>query len=201
MLMRKLLAALLLFLPLMSQANPYPVQRAPAGLAEPAQVLRSGIEMLTGYLDHAPGASPAQIQGYLDEKIAPYFDFERMAYWTAGSFSRVLDPAQRAQLREVLKRRFLTAMAEQLSRYRHSRLQYMRPKGNIYRGDVTLGVRVFSRNQPPVQLEFRLHQVRDGWKVYDVVANGMSAMSYYRKEFSGIARRYGVQGLMARLGQ
>ena len=185
--------------PYSGQARPHSGQSALAELAEPAQVLRSGIETLTSYLDRSSNISPAQLQGYLEEKIVPYFDFQRMSHWTAGPLNRKLDAGQKIQLQEVLKKRFLTAMAEQLSHYRNSRIQYMRPKGNLYKGEVTLGVRVFSRNQPPVQVDFKLYKSRGGWKVYDVVANGMSAVSHYRKEFSGIARRYGIRGLLARL--
>lgn len=183
------------------QNTPYSQRSTMAELSEPAQVLRSGIELLTSYLDRRSGISSVQIQAYLEKKLVPYFDFQRMARFTAGPLNRKLDSAQKVQLQQMLKNRFLTAMAEQLSHYQNSRIQYMRPKGNIYRGDVTLGVRVFSNNQPPVQVDFRLYRSDDGWKVYDVVANGMSAMSHYRKEFTGIARRYGVRGLLARLSQ
>lgn len=206
--------SLLLVLPFLAEAAPYYPQDGSrysgsgmpssqrstmSELAEPAQVLRSGIELLTSYLDRRSGISTVQLQAYLEEKIVPYFDFDRMARWTAGPLNRRLDSAQKIQLREMLKARFMTAMAEQLSLYQNSRIQYMRPKGNVYRGDVTLGVRVFSHNQPPVQVDFRLYRSDDGWKVYDVVANGMSATRHYRKEFTGIARRYGIQGLFARL--
>ncbi len=194
---RRLFLLFVLF-PLLSQAAGYP--RAPAELSEPARVLRSGIEMLTGYLDHKTNRNPAQLMRYLEEEIAPYFDFERMAYWTAGPLNRHLSPDQRIRLREMLKARFLNAMAEQLAQYRYGRIQYLRPRGNVRRGDVTLGVRVFSRYQPAVQIDFRFYQSEAGWRVYDVIANGVSAVGYYRNEFSGIARRYGIQGLLVRLG-
>lgn len=195
---RSLLAAMLL-LPAVGMAydnNPL------AGLDEPARVLREGVETLTGYLGKNPNANPAQLEAYLNEKIAPYFDFERMAYWTAGPIAGQLNPRQQAQLQQMLRARFLTAMAEQLSGYRYSRIQYMRPKGNPYQGNVTLGIRVYSQIAPPVQIDFKLYrgEGEGGWRVYDVVANGVSAVNYYRNEFSGIVRQYGVDGLIARVG-
>ena len=194
----KRLLFLLLLAPMAAQASAYP---APDDLSEPANVLRSGVEMLTGFLDKHPNANPTQLKAYLDSEIVPYFDFDRMTHWTAGPLNRYLDQAQRLRLRDILKTRFLTAMAEQLAGYRYGKIQYLRPKGNVYRGDVTLGVRVFSQYQPAVQIDFRLYHSQSGWRVYDVIANGVSAVSYYRNEFSGIARRYGIQGLLARLEQ
>lgn len=181
------------------QASPYYPPQDPTGLAEPAAVLRNGIETLTGYLDHNSGLPPAQLRQFLEQQIVPYFDFARMGYWAAGSLNRYLDPRQRAHLTYLLKNRFLNAMVEQLSGYRQSRLQYMQPRGNPLRGEVTLGVRVFGVDAYPVQLEFKLYRGREGWKVYDVMANGSSAVAHYRNEFALLAHRYGIAGMLQRL--
>ena len=192
--------SLLLLLPLGASAAPGYAENPLAGLDEPAQVLQRGVETLTGYMSKNPGANPAQLEAYINQEIAPYFDFERMAYWTAGSLAHQLNPWQQGKLQGMLQTRFITAMAEQLAGYRFARVQNMRPRGNPYQGNVTLGVRVFSQSAPPVQIDFKLYRnPQRGWLVYDVVANGVSAVAYYRQEFAGIVRQYGVDGLMARM--
>jgi phospholipid transport system substrate-binding protein len=188
-----------LFLPLLVQAAPYYAPPDPSGLSEPATVLRRGIETLTGYLDDNHGIPPAQLRQFLEAEIAPYFDFQRMGYWAAGSLNRYLNPQQRLQLSALLKHRFLNAMVEQLGHYHQSRLQYLPPRGNPMRGEVTLGVRVFGAGAYPVQLDFRLYRGREGWKVYDVMANGASAVAHYRAELAWLERRHGIDGLLARL--
>jgi phospholipid transport system substrate-binding protein len=179
-------------------ANPYAPQRG-YDLQEPAQVLRNGVEALIGYLDNHPGPNAGQLRAYLEREVLPYFDFARMAQWAAGPIGRQLTAPQRQVLTRGLKRRFLTAMTEQLSGYQKSRLKYLRPRGNPSRGEVTLGVQVFRDGAYPVQLDFKLYLSERGWRVYDVVANGSSAVSYYRSEFMAMARRYGVPGLLERL--
>lgn len=169
------------------------------GLAQPAMVLRQGIETLTGYLDNNRGIEPGQLRRFLDQEIVPYFDFQRMGYWAAGPLNRYFTPEQRNRFTLLLKDRFMDAMVEQLTSYRHSQLQYLRPRGNLMAGDVTLTVRVYGENAYPVQLDFRLYKGRDGWKVYDVVANGSSAVAYYRNESGMLASRYGIAGMLARL--
>jgi phospholipid transport system substrate-binding protein len=188
-----------LFLPLLVQAAPYHAD--PAGLNEPATVLRRGIETLTGYLDDNRGISPTQLRRFLEAEIVPYFDFQRMSYWAAGSLNRYLSPQQNQRLTGMLKARFLNAMVGQLGHYRQSRLQYLPPRGNPLRGEVTLGVRVFGVDAYPVQLDFRLYRGQEGWKVYDVVANGASAVASYRRELALLARQQGLDGLLARLAQ
>lgn len=197
----KKISALLLFmwLPLVAQAGNHYVPQETAGLDEPASVLRAGIETLTGYLGNNQEIPPEQLRGFLEQKLVPYFDFNRMAFWAAGSVNRHLAPEQRKQLTVLLKERFLSAMADQLTGYKSSRIQYLRPRGNPRRGNVTLGVRVFGSNSYPVQIDFKLYRGREGWKVYDVVANGVSAISHYRNEFSQLVTRYGVRGFLANL--
>jgi phospholipid transport system substrate-binding protein len=200
--MKKISALLLLmWLPFMAQAgNYYPPQEI-SGLEEPARVLRVGVESLTGYLNDNKGVPPEQLHAFLEQEIVPYFDFNRMAFWAAGETNRYLNPEQRQQLTIMLRERFLQTMAEELSGYKQSRIQYLRPRGNPRRGDVTLGVRVFGADSYPVQLDFKLYRGKEGWKVYDVVANGVSAVSHYRNEFSQLVNRYGVQGFLASLAR
>jgi phospholipid transport system substrate-binding protein len=198
--MKRIAAGLLgLILPWLVQAAPGYSGLDPSGLSQPATVLRHGIETLTGYMDHHQQLPPAKLRQFLETEIVPYFDFARMSYWAAGSLNRYLTPPQRQRLRELLQARFLSAMVEQLGHYRQSRLQYLPPRGNPLHGEVTLGVRVFGVDAYPVQLDFRLYRGRDGWKVYDVVANGSSAVTSYRKELSYLVRRHGIEGLLAHL--
>ena len=200
--MKKLSALfMMLWLPLLVQAGNYYPPQETSGLEEPARVLRAGVETLTGYLGNNQSIPPEQLRAFLEQEIVPYFDFNRMAFWAAGSINRQLNPQQRQQLTAMLKERFLQSMAEQLTGYKHSRIQYLRPRGNPRRGNVTLGMRVFGAESYPVQIEFKLYRGNNGWKVYDVVANGVSAVNHYRNEFSQLAGRYGVQGLLARLAR
>lgn len=173
----------------------------PTGLSEPAMVLRHGIETLTGYLDGRAGQiPPAQLQIFLQQRIAPYFDFEHMSWWAAGPLNRHLTVAQRERLAVLLEQRFMHALSEQLMGYRHAQLVYLPPRGNPMQGEVSLGVRVMAADAPPVQLDFRLYRNQAGeWRVYDVAANGISAVAHYRNEMSQTARRYGIEGLLQRL--
>lgn len=200
--MKKLVVLLFtMYMPFLAQASVYYPSQETAGLEEPAKVLRSGVETLTGFLSDHEGVPPAQLRAFLEKEIVPYFDFQRMAFWSAGSVNRYLNPEQRKQLTAMLKERFLSTMAEQLSGYKYSRIQYLRPRGNPRRGNVTLGMRVFGADSYPVQLDFKLYRGREGWKVYDVVANGISAVSHYRQEFSQLVSTYGVKGFITRLAQ
>ena len=56
--------------------------------------------------------------------------------------------------------------------------------------------RVLSQRRPPVRLEFRFYWSSQGWKVYDAVANGASAVAFYRSYFSRMLRRHGPDAVL-----
>ena len=200
-LLRPILVLLFLF-PFIAQANsygyPYQPQQNNNQITEPARVLREGIELLTGYMDKENKPSDEELRQYLEIEILPYFDFERMAAWAVGPAGRQLNDAQKRQLTAILKERFLASMVGKLEGYNKGRIQYLRPKGNLSQGNVTLGVRIYSEQRYPVQIDFKLYNNGSGWKVYDVVANRTSAVSHYRREFNYLLRRYGVDGLITK---
>ncbi|MCB1882186.1 MAG: ABC transporter substrate-binding protein, partial [Gammaproteobacteria bacterium] len=40
----------------------------------------------------------------------------------------------------------------------------------------------------PARLDFRFYLAEDGWKVFDVAANGSSAVMHYRQQFRQMMR-------------
>ena len=57
-------------------------------------------------------------------------------------------------------------------------------------------------NQPgnkPIQLDYALEKLADGWKVFDVVVAGVSLVTNYRDTFSQEVRANGVDGLVQML--
>ena len=216
--MRKVIVAvlsLLLLLPLAAEAQPYGYgpgsydgygyqdygYQYQGAYAPPGQALQRGIQRLNAFLSHNPDVAPARLRAFVEREIAPSFDFDYMTNWAAGWLTRYLSPQQEAFLRSVIKERFLAAMVRNLADYQGGQVQYLRPRGNPAEGQVMLGVRVYSANGYPTELEFDLYDGPDGWKVYDVVAQGNSALAYYRNWLTEMARRYGVRGMLTRLAK
>ena len=173
-------------------ANPYqPYPVPPAGIQQsPAVVLKQGIEQLTDFIASrgAPNTPPLDV--FLENTIAPLFDFEYMAQWTAGAQARYMTPQQKAAMAQKLRRLFMAGMVEKLSEYRHGRVIFLRPTGNRQTGEVTLRLAAYQQGNPqPQRLSFRMYRSQRGWKVFDVSANGQSALAFYRTQFALEARQ------------
>jgi phospholipid transport system substrate-binding protein len=179
-----ILSLVVLLFSLSAQANPYayfpPYSR---GVDAPLQQIREGVGRLTAFLGTGTRANPQQFMAFLEEEIAPYFDFDVMSRWAAGPLWRRMDPAQRAQMKQTLRRMFLGTLARNLANYRHSRIRYL-PSRRGAPGKATVSLRAFQPNGIGMRLDFRMYHDQDGWKVFDVSANGQSAVVYYRDHFA-----------------
>ena len=162
-----------------SQQGSHPV----AGPAEQAtNTLRQGIDKMQEFLGQEETPNKLQTAAFLDRDIAPYFDFDYMAKWIAGpAYQRMGDKAKEALAAKV-ESRFLGTLAKQLGSYKGQKIRILRPRKGS-RGSINVRTAVLRPGSYPAKLEFRMYQSSDGWKVYDVSANGRSVSSYYRQQF------------------
>ncbi len=176
-----------------------PYQPSPAAYPSPGETLQYGIERLTAWLNSRPQGQPAELRRFLLEEIGPLLDFDTMTRWALGPMNRTVTSTQYGQVRVAVENMFLDAMSRQLAGHAIGNIEYLRPRGNIEEGEVQLGIRV-SRDGAPLELQFRLSEGPFGWRVIDVEAGGASAVHYYRQMLSEMASRYGVDGMVMRLG-
>jgi phospholipid transport system substrate-binding protein len=203
--MRTVLAAALLFASaqLLAQSG----YGQPGALYEPGytpapvtpdQVVRSGVDRLVGFLMGAQNPSPEAIREFLEREIAPSFDFAYMARWAAGPMYRRLSPAQHARMSEVLKGLFLSALAKNLGTYARPlpRVDVYPARASADGNQATVHARVVSHNGLFSRLNFRFYWNEHGWRIFDVSANGASAVAYYRTYFSEMFKRYGPDAVL-----
>jgi len=171
-----------------TSANPYP--RYPGSPPSPADVFKQGIEQLTAFLASRDKRNAPPLEVFVDQTIAPFFDFSYMTKWTAGAQARHMGPQDAAAMQKKLRRLFLAAMVKKLASYNHGHVQFLRPVGDPRSGEVTLRLLAYQQgNRFPQHLAFRMYRSNKGWKVFDVTANGQSVLAFYRTQFALEARR------------
>jgi phospholipid transport system substrate-binding protein len=52
-----------------------------------------------------------------------------------------------------------------------------------------------------VQLDYAMRKTDGGWKIYDIVVEGVSLVLTYRSEFDAVVKQQGVDGLIKALAQ
>jgi phospholipid transport system substrate-binding protein len=163
----------------------------------PDQLVRQGVDRLVGFLIGAGKTSPHAIRTFLDHEVAPLFDFQYMANWAAGRYARRLDGEQRARLGERLRELLLNALARNLGSFTRPlpRIDVFPARAAGRPNAAIVPARVVTEAGQVVNLEFRFYNPGPGWRVYDVTANGASAVAFYRGYFNDLLRRQGPDAL------
>jgi len=65
--------------------------------------------------------------------------------------------------------------------------------------DVTVRSEIRQPGGQPITIDYGMYQTAFGWKVYDVVIDGVSLVTNYRSSFSSTIRQSGIDGLIKTL--
>ncbi len=155
----------------------------------PAAVAARGLDKLMRFLENSDG-DLQKLGAFLNREIAPYFDFAYMARVVAGNLWARMDESQRRRLANRIKRQFLATLVERLGDYDRQQVrvvsQRLSPDGRS--GVVTTAIQ--DPRGYPARMDFRFYRSKSGWKVYDVSANGQSAVVHYRRQFRQALMRW-----------
>jgi phospholipid transport system substrate-binding protein len=155
-----------------------------AAAANPAVALRAGVDRLIAFLNQDPAPDEAQLEGFLNDEIAPFFDFDYMAKTAGGRLFERLDDAQQADITAGIKRSFLGKMAEKLTGYSDQQVRFLPPRAGNGGRTAQVSVAILNPGSYPARLDFRLYRGGESWRVYDVAANGQSAIVHYRRQLA-----------------
>ena len=176
-----------------AQASPgygYPQQQMNLQQQEagPGMILREGMTKLLKFMQQKEQPNPTAIAGFVEHEIAPYFDFAYMTQWAAGSAFRNMNEGQRSVLERKVKEMLLSTLINKLGSYENQDVRFFRPR-RVGENEVKVRVGILQAGGYPASIDFRFYRSESGWKVFDVSANGTSALSYYRQHFARQARQ------------
>lgn len=155
---------------------------------DPSVILRQGLRRLMAFASADPRPSRSQAEAFLQAEIVPYFDFRYMASWAVGERSwQQMHERQREDLEDYIKQDFLSTLATRLTAFGDQQVQLSRPR-QISDNEVMVAVTILNPQAYPARLNFRFYRAKEGWKVFDVAANGNSAVVYYRNQFRQMMR-------------
>ena len=202
--MKKLFPFLLAILIFPSMAHAQysapPVQRGPADAQKrptPDQILKMGIRDLQDFLNSDQAGNQEALVGLIRARIAPQFDISTLARWSGGYWYQQMTPEQREAFTTRLAKSFFTSLAEIVGGYTTNipDVRFMAPR-RIAEDEVDVVARVLQPNKYPTDVRFSFHRTQQGWLIFDVSTNGVSAINYYRKMFNRLAREGGLEALL-----
>lgn len=142
-----------------------------------------------------------KIEKLAEEKIIPFFNFNRMTQLAVGRNWRDASDAQKKSLIEGFRTLLLRTYSTSLSQYRNQTIDVKPLKVAATETEVVVKTNVNQPGGQPIPIDYSLEKGKDGWKVFDVLIDGVSLVTNYRSSFNSEIQKSGIDGLIKSLGE
>jgi phospholipid transport system substrate-binding protein len=177
-------------------------QNALGAAGSPLQAVKSGTERALSMLksSHTPGGQRlrerrSEIMSVVDE----YFNFEEMGRRSLGRPWKDQPAEKREEFIRLFKQLLFNTYIDRVETYTISNEQISYDSEKIEGEYAVVKTRVLNYKDSNIQIDYRLHLEAGGWKVYDVVAEGVSFVDNYRSQFASILANEPFDGLLKKL--
>ena len=137
-----------------------------------------------------------------EEKILPHVDFEEATRLAVGRGWSQASPEQKKKLVQEFRSMLVRTYSNAIGAYEGQQMKVMPVRMKAGDTEATVHNQFVRPGAPkPVLVDYSMRKTEQGWKIYDIVVEGVSLVLTYRSEFDAIAKQDGIDGLIKRLAQ
>lgn len=191
----RLLLALLLPLagaPVFAQTRAQTQQR-------PDELVKATTEEVLSVIKKNPDR--ATLRKLAEQKVLPYFDFKEMTRAAVGRAWRDATPEQHKKLEDSFRSLIVNTYTNSLSRTAAAdKTVEVKPlQAGANDKEVTVKSFVKGGGAQPLEIDYKMVNTPQGWKVVDVVVENVSLVTTYRSTFAQQVQQGGIDGLIKSL--
>ena len=134
-----------------------------------------------------------------EEKILPHVDFAEATRLAVGRSWNQASAEQKKRLTDEFRRMLVRTYSSAISAYEGQTMKVLPVRMKPADTDVTVRNQYIRPGAKPVQLDYAMHKTDGGWKIYDIVVEGVSLVLTYRSEFDAAVKQEGIDGLIKRM--
>lgn len=134
-----------------------------------------------------------------EQKVLPHLDFVEMTRLAAGRTWNTASPEQRDRLVAAFRAMLVRTYANAIDVYRGQTMMVEHSRVPASATEATVRNRYVSPGRRPTPVDYVMRKEPGGWKIYDIVVDGISLVLTYRSQFEEAARNSGVEGLITQL--
>ncbi len=173
---------------------------------DPVQMLQSVTsKVMTVLKENRPTLkrNPERIYDVVNQYILPHADFVEMSRWVIGRNAwQQADANTQKAFVEEFKTLVIRSYAQSLLNYTDQTVDFLPLRGSTEgKNRVQVATLIKQKGKNPVRIEYRLLKTSDGWKVYDIIIEGVSLMQGYRSQFNQDLQQGGVSHVLQKLKQ
>lgn len=170
---------------------------------DPQAIVRATIEDLRAAVVRDKAVidqDPNHAVELVDQIVSPHVDTVRSGRLILGKHWREATPEQQQKFIDNFKRLLLRTYAINVTDYTDVNIAYLQTtRGNDNPSLAIVRTRITLPGKEPANIDYRMIQTDGTWKVYDVLANGISIVATFRTGVDAEIQQYGIDGLNTRL--
>ena len=136
-----------------------------------------------------------------EEKVLPYIDFEQATRLAVGRAWREAAPEQKQRLVTEFRNMLVRTYSNAIQPYEGQQMKVMPVRMKPGDTEATVQNQFTRAGAQPVKIDYSMRKTDAGWKIYDIVVEGVSLVLTYRSEFDAVVKQEGIDGLIKRLAQ
>lgn len=140
-----------------------------------------------------------KILALVDAKILPNFDFTRMTQLAAGRYWRQATPEQKNALVSEFRTMLVRTYTKAFTQYKDQTIDVKPVKLAATDTETTVKTQILKPGGQPTNVDYVMKKSDTGWKVFDVVIEGVSMVTSYRGTFSSQIEQSGIDSLIKSL--
>ena len=137
-----------------------------------------------------------EVRRRIEVIVTRAIDLKGMAESALGKHWGQMSESQRKRLLSAFEARFRALTGTELDSYRSTEIEYQpeRPEDSV----VHVPTRVVVKGEP-TDITYAMRREKAGWRIVDIVVDGVSTVENYRSSFARVIAKDGVEGLIRKL--
>lgn len=171
-------------------------------MTDPAAFVQERSKAILSALDgkrEQVSQDPSIAQEIVRRELLPHIDVEYISRLVLGSHWRSASDEQREQFKEAFQAFLLNSYAQGLAEFTEDRLKVLPIRGEPDARRTIVQTEVTRGNGQSVPVAYTLRWTEGGWRLYDVIIEGISYVRNYRTDFNSEIEQKGLDALIERL--
>lgn len=146
-------------------------------------------------------AGQKRILEFIDAKVLPHFNFERMTKLAVGRPWRSATPEQRKELVTEFRTLLVRTYTKAFTLYKDISVETKSVTVQPNVDEVTVKTVINRPGAPSLPVNYEMERTDSGWKAFDVSVEGISLVATHRGSFAEKVQQSGIDGLIKSLAE
>lgn len=178
--------------------------KSPAGVdtSEPVKLIETSANLMVTELEARRAElrkDPAKLAALVERVLLPNFDVDHAARLVLGRHWRTATPEQRKRFTDAFYGSLMSNYGDALLEFTGDRIRVLPSPVTPEATSATVRTEVKRSNGQKIPVNYTLRKTEAGWKVWDVVIEGISYVKSFREDFGSEIDQKGLDAVIARL--